>query len=144
MDHVADISPKYVRYRDEERPLVGSPRDINYHMQEVRVEARRFAVLQLAVFLYHSSLAQDLSLNLFNFKSFCIFLNALIHGQFHIPFTQFHFSFFLKSIVAYILHTKETIIHMLTLIAFPLPCYLFQCNFTVFKCNGYFLCPKLS
>ncbi|XP_060551879.1 trichohyalin-like isoform X22 [Ruditapes philippinarum] len=34
MDHAADLSSKYVRYREEERPLVGSPRDINPYMQE--------------------------------------------------------------------------------------------------------------
>ncbi|XP_053394542.1 uncharacterized protein LOC123524695 isoform X7 [Mercenaria mercenaria] len=34
MDHVADVSPKYVRYRDEERPLVGSHSDFNPYMQE--------------------------------------------------------------------------------------------------------------
>ena len=39
MDHAADLSSKYVGYRQEERPLVGSPRDVNPYMQEVRVAA---------------------------------------------------------------------------------------------------------
>ncbi|XP_052775508.1 trichohyalin-like isoform X30 [Mya arenaria] len=41
-ERVAEVSPGHINYREDERPLVGSPRDVNYYLHEKEEKRDKF------------------------------------------------------------------------------------------------------